>query len=113
MMKELREEIENFDKKRNWEQYHSPKNLAIGLSVEANELLEIFMWLNEDESRKLSAEQMKKVREEVGDVTIHIVNLCRILGIDPIECALEKLKLNNKKYPVEKAFGSAKKYNEI
>ena len=112
-MKELKEKLKEFNKERNWEKYHSPKNLAIGISVEANELLELFMWLNDDGSRNLSAKQMGRIREEVGDITINLINLCHNLGIDPIDCANEKLELNRQKYPVEKAFGSAKKYDEI
>ena len=112
-MKDLKEKLKKYVEERNWEQFHSPKNLAIGISVEANELLELFMWLSEDESRNLSAEQMARIREEVGDITIHLVNFCNNIGIDPVDCAHEKIELNRQKYPVEKAFGSAKKYNEI
>jgi len=86
-MKELREKIRRFVEERNWKQYHSPKNLAIGLSVEANELLELFMWLSEDESRNLPTERMAKIREEVGDVTNYLINFCDSVGIDPLECA--------------------------
>lgn len=112
-MNNLKKKLKKFVEERNWEQYHSPKNLAIGISVEANELLEIFMWLSEDESRNPSAKLMPRIREEVGDITIHLVNLCNNLGIDPVDCAHEKLELNKQKYPVEKAFGSARKYDEI
>ena len=112
-MKDLKEKIKKFAEERNWEQFHSPKNLAIGISVEANELLEIFIWLSQDESSKLSVEQLIRIREEIGDITIHLVNLCNKLGVDPVDCALEKLELNIQKYPVEKAFGSARKYDEI
>ncbi len=80
-MKDLKEKLKKFIEERNWEQYHSPKNLAIGISVEANELLELFMWLSEDESRNPSAKLMPRIREEVGDITIHLVNLCNNLGI--------------------------------
>ena len=111
-MKELKKKLKQFTIERNWEQFHSPKNLAIGISTEASELLEIFMWLSDDESRSPSPKQLARIREEVGDITINLVNFCSKFGIDPIECANQKIEINRQKYPVEKAFGNAKKYNE-
>ena len=112
-MKALDRKLKAFSDERGWEKFHSPKNLAIGLSVEASELLELFMWLTEDESRRLDARTMEKVKDEVGDVTIQLLNFCRAVGVDPVECAHRKLEVNRKKYPVDKAFGSAKKYDEL
>jgi NTP pyrophosphatase (non-canonical NTP hydrolase) len=111
-MNDLKQKLKTFAAERAWEQFHSPKNLAIGISVEASELLEIFMWLTEAESRQLTPRQLQKVREEIGDITISLVNLCNQLGIDPIDCAHAKVEINRQKYPVEKAFGNAKKYDE-
>lgn len=112
-MDELIERIKAFVAERNWKQFHSPKNLAIGISVEANELLDIFMWLSEEDSRHLSNEQIKKVRDEIGDITINLLNFCTTLEIDPIDCALKKLEVIKEKYPIDKSYGSAKKYNEL
>jgi NTP pyrophosphatase (non-canonical NTP hydrolase) len=112
-MKELERKLHEFAAERDWDKYHSPKNLAIGISVEANELLELFMWLTERESAQPSDQQLKRIREEVGDIMIQLVNFCRKLGIDPVECAYEKIEINRQKYPVEKSFGSAKKYDEF
>lgn len=112
-MKELKQKVKKFSEDRAWVQYHSPKNLSIGISIEANELLEIFIWGNESQSHKLNPSQLAKVRDEVGDILINLVNFCQVLGIDPIECAHQKLKINEQKYPVKKVYGSSKKYNEL
>lgn len=111
-MQELICELRDFAAARDWNKYHTPKNLAIGLSVEASELLEVFTWLSESESTSLTERQLNKVREEVGDIVIYLCNFCDKVGLDPIACAKEKIRINASKYPVEKAYGSAKKYNE-
>ncbi|OGR03824.1 MAG: nucleotide pyrophosphohydrolase [Deltaproteobacteria bacterium RIFOXYA12_FULL_61_11] len=112
-LKELDRKLRAFVEARNWDQFHAPKNLAIGLSVEANELLELFMWQKEEESRCPSPELVARIGEEVGDIVLHLFNFCHGLGLDPLECAFRKLELNERKYPVEKAYGSSKKYNEF
>jgi dCTP diphosphatase len=112
-MKELEKKLKKFVEDRDWGQYHSPKNLAIGISVEANELLDLFIWQKDSESSQLKPVQLTRIREEVGDVLIHLVNFCRIIGVDPVECAHQKLRINEQKYPVAKAYGSSKKYNEF
>ncbi len=111
-MKILKEEINHFVTERDWGKYHSPKNLAMGLSVEAAELLEIFLWLTEEESKNLNDNQLAHLKEEIGDIMIYIINLAAKFGIDPIQCARDKLKLNGKKYPASTVKGSAKKYTE-
>ena len=111
-MESLKKEIELFAKERDWEKYHSPKNLAIGLSVEASELLEIFLWLSKEESQNLTDNQLKNLKEEIGDVMINLINLAGKFGLDPIECAKQKIKINKSKYPSELVKGSAKKYTE-
>jgi len=111
-MKKLIKEIYKFSKERDWEQFHSPKNLAIGLSVEASELLEIFTWLSEDESYNLSEDQLNMIKEEIGDIFIYLLAFCDKLEIDHKECAFEKLEINKNKYPIKKVKGSSKKYNE-
>jgi len=105
--------IRKFNDERDWAQYHSPKNLASSLVIEAAELLEILQWLTEEESSNLDTEKRRKVEEEIGDVLIYLLNLADKLGIDPSEAALQKLKANEEKYPVEKARGSAAKYTEL
>lgn len=91
--------IEQFRSRRNWHQYHSPKNLAMALSVECSELLEIFQWLTPEESFEPVRVSRDHVKEEIGDVLIYLTLLAATFDIDPIEAALEKMKLNEKKYP--------------
>ncbi len=110
-MDELREKIRMFARERDWEKFHTPKNLAIGLSVEASELLEIFTWLSPEESATLPQATQTQVEEEIGDILIYLLNFCDKLGIDPVGCAHRKLEINGAKYPVNKAYGSAKKYS--
>jgi dCTP diphosphatase len=111
-MKSLIKDLRAFAKERDWEQFHSPKNLAMALSVEVAEIVEIFQWLTQEESRNLSYGKKEKVKEEIGDVLIFLANLADKLGIDPIEAAKEKLKINRKKYPAELVKGKANKYTE-
>jgi NTP pyrophosphatase (non-canonical NTP hydrolase) len=108
----LLDDIRQFVREREWETFHSPKNLAAGLTVEAAELLEIFLWLTPEESRQLPADKLAMVREELGDVLIFLVNLADKFGLDPVDCARAKMRLNREKYPAELVRGSAKKYNE-
>lgn len=111
-MKSLKKQIEAFARERDWDQYHSPKNLAMALSVEASELLEIFMWLSEEESKNLSENKLADLKEEIGDVMIYLTNLANKFGLDPLDCAKQKIELNKAKYPVSLVKGSAKKYTE-
>ncbi len=112
-MKELIQKLRNFAKEREWEQFHSPKNLAMALSVEVAEIVEIFQWLTQEESKNLRPDVLQKVKEEIGDVTIFLTNLADKLGIDLLAAAMEKIEVNERKYPVDKAKGSAKKYTEF
>jgi len=111
-MEELKKNLKDFVEKREWFKYHSPKNLAIGLSVEAAELLEIFIWLTEEESKELDKKQLTVLKEEIGDIMIYLINLAEQFDLDPLECAKQKLELNKSKYPSNLVKGSAKKYNE-
>jgi len=108
----LIERVRIFRKQRDWDQYHSPKNLAMALSVEVAELVEHFQWLTQEQSRNLSSEKLAKAKEEIGDIMIYLVNLADKLEIDPLVAAYDKLQKNEKKYPVEKARGRSDKYNE-
>ena len=111
-MKELMQKLREFAKERDWEQFHSPKNLAMALSVEVAEIVEVFQWLTQEESRNLIPEKLGEVREEIADVMIFLINLSDKLGIDPLEAAKEKIKINNKKYPVSIVKGKSQKYTE-
>lgn len=103
--------LRDFAKARDWEQFHSPKNLAAALSVEAAELLEHFQWLTEEQSRNLPALAKAEVGAEAADVLLYLLQLCDKLQIDLMAAARKKLIVNGEKYPVERALGSSKKYN--
>jgi NTP pyrophosphatase (non-canonical NTP hydrolase) len=111
-MNDLRNAIEAFIEERDWEQFHSPKNLAMALSVEVAEVVEHFQWLTEEQSRNLPPEKLVEVREEVGDVMIYVTELAEKLGIDPVEAAKAKLEIDSKKYPASLVKGKAAKYTE-
>lgn len=109
----LREAVRRFAAERDWERFHSPKNLASALAVEAAELLEPFQWLTEEQSRSLSAEQAEAVRKEMADVLIYLVRLADQVEVDLLAAARDKMAENALKYPVEKARGSARKYSDF
>jgi len=112
-MQELFEKIRKFIRERDWEQFHSPKNLIMALSVEISEIMEHFQWLTTEQSRNLSPEKKNEVKDEIGDVFVYLIRLCDELGIDPIKAANDKMVKNALKYPVEKAKGNMKKYTEF
>ncbi len=109
----LRDALRDFAVERDWDQYHSPKNLAAALCVEAAELLEHFQWLTDDASKSLSTEQLAAVREEMADVLLYLVRLADKLNVNLLEAARSKIELNARKYPVDKARGSSRKYTEL
>jgi len=88
---DLRNAIKAFTEKRDWEQFHSPKNLAMALSVEVSEVVEHFQWLTQEESRNLPVDKLAEVREEIGDVMIYLTELADKLGIDPVEAATKPM----------------------
>jgi NTP pyrophosphatase (non-canonical NTP hydrolase) len=108
----LAEQLRVFACERDWDQFHSPKNLAMALSAEVGELLEHFQWLTEAESASLSPRSLSKVQEEIGDVLIYLVRLSDKLGVDPLKAATAKLIVNERKYPSDQVRGKAKKYTE-
>jgi len=112
-LRDLAQQLDQFAKDRDWQQFHSPKNLASALVVEAGELLEHFQWSTEEQSRTLSPDKRDAVGAEVADVLLYVIQLAAALGVDPIAAAHAKLKLNELKYPVQKARGNSKKYNEL
>jgi dCTP diphosphatase len=109
---DLTTQVRDFANARDWQQFHSPKNLAAAMAVEAGEVLEHFQWLTEAESETLSAEKRSEVELELADVLIYLVRLADRLGVDLIAAATRKIAINAEKYPVDKAKGSNKKYTE-
>ena len=109
----IQKRLRDFAEERNWEQFHSPKNLTMALTAEAAELLEIFQWLTEEQSREIvkSEEEMARVREELADVFIYLARLADKLNIDLEKEVIKKIALNEKKYPVELSKDNATKYN--
>ena len=109
---DLTAQVRDFADARDWQQFHSPKNLAAAMTVEAGEVLEHFQWLTEAESESVSAEKLREVELELADVLIYLVRLADRLGVDLIAAAARKIAINAQKYPVEHAKGSNKKYTE-
>ncbi len=105
--------LREFARERDWEKFHTPKNLATALSVEAAELLEHFQWLTGEQSQSLEPRKRQAVAEELADVLLYLLQLADRLGIDPLEAAREKLEINAAKYPVDRARGRADKYTEL
>ena len=97
---------------RDWEQFHSPKNLAMALSVEAAEVVEEFQWLTEQQSRELDAERRERVRLELADVFIYLLRLADTLEVDLMRAADDKIAQNERKYPADRVKGDARKYTE-
>lgn len=109
-LERLRTEIAQFAKDRDWEKFHSPKNLSMALSVEVSELMEHFQWLTEEESRSPSVELKQELSQELADSAIYLIRLADQLGIDLVAAIDEKLNINKEKYPAEKVRGNAAKY---
>ena len=98
---------------RDWNQFHTPKNLAIALSVEAGELLEEFQWLTDQESRALPVHKCERIKAEIADVLLYLIRLADVLDLDLLTAANTKIDANAEKYPIDKSHGSAKKYTEL
>lgn len=105
----LRVRLRGFAQARDWEQFHSPKNLSMALIVEAAELVEHFQWLTESQSARLDPKTFEAVEQEVADVFIYLVRLSDLLGIDLLDAAARKIALNEKKYPANEVRGKADK----
>ena len=112
---EFKEKIKKFCEARDWDRFHNAKELAIALSIEASELLEIFIWKSPEEVKKLFEEPKKKedIGDEMADILYFLTRIAQMYDIDLSEALDRKLEKNDKKYPVEKAKGSNKKYNEL
>lgn len=110
---ELKLALRQFVAERDWQQFHTPKNLASALSVEAAELLEPFQWLQQGQIEELGEQGLQAVRQELADVLNYLVMLADHLDIDLIDASFDKIKLNALKYPIETARGSLKKYDQL
>jgi NTP pyrophosphatase (non-canonical NTP hydrolase) len=110
---QLRDALRAFTAARDWERFHSPKNLAMALSVEAAELLEVFQWMTEADSRNLEPAAKAAASEEIADVLLYLILLSDALGVDPVAAAERKMIANAQKYPVEKARGTSAKYTRL
>ena len=111
-VEELKLLLRKFAQERDWEQFHSPKNLSMALSVEASELLEHFQWMTDQSSYALGEAKQQLVSYELADVFIYLLRLCDQLNVDLMSVTKEKMKINNERYPVSKVKGSSKKYTE-
>ena len=111
-VQELQATLAQFAKDRDWDQFHSPKNLAMALSVECSELLEIFQWLSQDQSLDLPEDKRKQVEEEIADIAIYLLRFSDKVGVDLAAAVDSKLEANAVKYPADLVRGKAKKYNE-
>jgi NTP pyrophosphatase (non-canonical NTP hydrolase) len=112
---ELRERVLSFVRERDWEQFHSPKNLTMALSAEAAELMEHFLWATPEESRVVAADPARraKIAEELADVVIYALEFANITGLDVAASIEAKMAANARKYPIEKARGRSAKYTEL
>lgn len=109
----IREQLHRFAVDRDWEQFHSPKNLAMALSAECGELLEQFMWLDETQSASLAPEQTDAVALELADIMIYLIRLADCLDVDLLDAVRRKAAINEQRYPVEKVRGRAIKYDKL
>lgn len=108
----LKQRLRRFAAERDWEQFHSPKNLAMALIVEAGELVEHFQWRSEAESARLPADKLEAVRQELADVLLYTIRLADRLDVDLATAAHRKIALNERKYPADRVRGDARKYSE-
>lgn len=112
---QLQEKFRQFARARDWEQFHTPKNIAIALSVEAAELMEHFQWLTDVQSQAImnKAESAQEVTDELADVFLYLLRLADLLNVDLEQAALQKMQRNAEKYPVHLAKGNATKYTKL
>src|SRR5688572_10211879 len=110
---QLAQHLCQFAQERDWDQFHSPKNLAMALTVEAAELQELFQWLTEEQSKRPAPETLEAVKDEHADVFLYTLRMAQVLGVDLLEAAEAKMVKNVRKYPVDKARGNSKKYDRL
>ena len=111
-LEQIKTRLREFAAERDWDQFHSPKNLAMALIVEAAELVEHFQWLTEEQSQTLPPEKLAEVEQEIADIQIYLIRLADKLGVDMEKAVNARIELNAKKYPADKVRGSAVKYND-
>ena len=111
-LEKIRLRISQFAADRDWDQFHSPKNLSMALAAESGELLEQFQWLTEEQSKNLNSEKLHSIEEELADIQIYLIRLADKLNINLIDAVHNKIEVNERKYPADKVKGSAKKYDE-
>ena len=112
-LEQFKLQLRQFAEERDWEQFHSPKNLSMALSVEASEIVEHFQWLTEEQSKSLPNDKLEEVETELADTLIYLIRLADKLEIDLLAAAQSKIEENERKYPAEKAKGNARKYTEL
>lgn len=111
-LEEVKKHIRKFAEDRDWDQFHSPKNLVMAMSVEVGELMEHFQWLTEQQSAELDAKALDAVKDEMADIQVYLIRLADKLSVDILEAVEQKIQKNEQKYPADKVRGSAKKYTE-
>ena len=111
-LEHFKHQLRKFAAERDWDQFHSPKNLAMALIVEAAELVEHFQWLKEEESTSLPPDKLAEVEHELADIQIYLIRLADKLNVNLMKAVARKIELNEKKYPADKVRGSSKKYTE-
>ncbi|MGD2082400.1 MAG: nucleotide pyrophosphohydrolase [Chromatiales bacterium] len=109
---ELSGRLRDFARTRNWEQFHSPKNLAMALAGECGELLEHFQWLSEEQSYALAGDKREAVAMELADILIYLLRCAERLDVDLVATAWRKIEINERRYPVERVYGDARRASE-
>ena len=109
ILEDLKKRLREFARERDWEQFHSPKNLSMALIVEAAELVEHFQWLTQEQSKNLPEKTLREVEQEMADVFIYLNRMADLLGIDLLDASKRKMALNAKKYPAQEVKGKADK----
>jgi len=109
-LQDLKDRMASFVRERDWEQFHTPKNLSMSIAIEAAELMEHFQWLTVEQSKKLAPEALADIGEELADIVIYSLSLANTLGLDLSQTVLDKMAKNIRKYPSEKVRGKAHKY---
>jgi len=111
-LEQLKQRLHDFAEERDWDQFHSPKNLSMALIAEAAELVEHFQWLTEKQSNELTSDKLQEVEQEIADIQIYLIRIADKLDIDVLDAVQKKIALNEAKYPADKVRGSSKKYTE-
>lgn len=111
-LRELQRQLRQFAADRDWDRFHSPKNLSMALAVEAAELVEQFQWLTEEQSERLQPERLDRVRMELADIFVYLLRIADKLDVDLLRAAADKMVLNARKYPADLVRGDARKYSD-